>query len=106
MSRNFELLHQAWRMQEISHSQSEQPQTVASEQSQTVPVIETDIPASSPCLQMNAMVRGEITKLVQSVFPFPEVKEPRRVVFAGTESSSGCTWMCAHAAEVLASQIR
>jgi len=55
---------------------------------------------------MEGMVRDEITKLVQSLFLFPEVKRPRRVVFAGTESGSGCTWICAHAAEVLASQIR
>ncbi len=93
-------------MQEILHSLSEQLQTIPSEQPQPEPAMETDTLSSTPCLEMEGMVRDEITKLVQSLFLFPEVKRPRRVVFAGTESGSGCTWICAHAAEVLASQIR
>jgi protein-tyrosine kinase len=104
LSRTFELLHLAGRMQEILGSWSEQPQTVPSEQAQTLPEME-NLP-STPCLEMEGTVRDEITKLVQTLFLFPEVKGPRRVVLAGTESGSGCTWVCAHAAEVLASQIR
>lgn len=104
MSRTFELLYQAGRIQEILDSRSEQPQTVPWEQAQTVPVME-NLP-STPCLEMDGTVRDEITKLVQTLFLFPEAKRPRRVVLAGTESGSGCTWVCAHAAEVLASQIR
>jgi len=61
---------------------------------------------STPCLEMEGMVRDEITKLVQTLFLFREAKGPQRIVFTGTESGCGCTWMCAHAAEVLASQIR
>jgi len=106
LSRYFELLHQAGRMQEILHSEWVQPQTVPSEQPETVPVMEADILPSTTCLEKDGMVRDEITKLVQSLFLRPEVKGPRRVVFAGTESGSGCTWMCAHTADVLASQIR
>jgi polysaccharide biosynthesis transport protein len=105
LSRNFELLFQAGRMQEILQTQSERP-TVPSDQPQTAAVTAPRIVASTPCLEMEDRVRDEITKLVRTLFLFPDVKAPRRVVFAGTESGSGCTWVCAHAAEILASQIR
>jgi Mrp family chromosome partitioning ATPase len=102
LSRNFELLHHAG-MQEILHSEPEQTQTVQSEQADTLPV--ADLP-STASLEVDDTVRHEITKLVRNLFLLREAKGPRQVVFAGTESGAGCTWVCAHAAEVLASQVR
>lgn len=47
----------------------------------------------------------EVTALVQRVFLMPGKEAPRSVVFIGTESGNGCTWMCARAAEALASHV-
>jgi capsular exopolysaccharide synthesis family protein len=51
---------------------------------------------------MDSAVRDEISKLVQNLFLGPQ--GARRVVFSGTESGSGCSFTCAHAAEALAPQ--
>jgi Mrp family chromosome partitioning ATPase len=66
------------------------------------PVVEDPFPAAPP-LEMNGVIRDEVAKLVQKLF-LPQ--GPRRVVFAGSESSCGCSWMCARVAELLASQGR
>jgi Mrp family chromosome partitioning ATPase len=100
VSRNFELLSQLGRMDEIA-----QPQ----EQSYvTPPPVEETIPEtfhrSTPTLEMSDAVRDEISKVVQNLF-LP-AQGPRRVVFAGTESGSGCSWTCARVAEGLAPQGR
>ncbi len=97
MSRNFELLYQSGKMQELLQSQ---PQA---EGLQTATHVDTA--SSTPSIEMGEEVRNEITRLVQSLFRSPDVKGPRRVVFAGNEPGCGCTWMCAHVAEVLASQV-
>lgn len=97
MSRNFELLSQAGRMHELVQSQVvEQPPMDA-------PPVEESFPATSS-LEMSGAVRDEISKLVQNLFL--TAQGPRRVVFAGTESGCGSSWMCAHVAEVLAPQGR
>ena len=101
MSRNFELLSEAGRMREILESQVEQPYSAPP--SPPVEVVEENFP-STPSLEMSGAIRDEITKLVQNLFLLPQ--GPRRVVFSGTESGSGCSGMCAHAAEVLAAQAR
>ena len=102
MSRNFELMSQAGRMHEILESQVEQvPVHVAAHV--VPPPVEDTFPAIS-FLEMSGTVRDEVGKLVQNLFLLPQ--GPRRVVFSGTESGSGCTWMCAHAAEALAAQGR
>ena len=97
MSRNFELLYQSGKVQELLQSQSpgEVVQTVA-------PV---DTTPSTPAIEMGEEARNEISRLVHSLFRLPDVKGPRRIVFAGNEPGCGATWMCAHAAEVLASQV-
>jgi Mrp family chromosome partitioning ATPase len=98
LSRNFELLSQLGRMHEIVEPQVEQPHT---------PPVEETFPEtfpSVPALEMNDAVRDEISKIVQNLF-LP-ARGPRRVVFAGTESGSGCSWMCARVAEGLAPQGR
>lgn len=98
MSRNFELLYQSGKMQELLQSQ---PQT---EVVQTAtPVDETA--SSAPSVEMGEEAHNEISRLVQTLFRSPDVKGPRRIVFAGNEPGCGCSWMCAHVAEVLASQV-
>lgn len=92
MSRNFELLSEAGRMHEIVQSQAEQPYVVP-------PPVEDNFP-STPSLEMSGAMRDEISKLVQNLFLVPQ--GPRRVVFSGSESGCGCSWMSARVAEVLA----
>lgn len=97
MSRNFELLYQSGKMQELLQSQSP---------AEIVPTAtQADAIASAPTIEMGEEARSEISRLVQSLFRLPDVKGPRRIVFAGNEPGSGCSWMCAHVAEVLASQV-
>ena len=97
MSRNFELLYQSGKMQELLQSQ---PQAEVLPSATTV-----DTSASTPSIEMGAEARNEIGRLVQSLFRVPDMKGPRRIVFAGNEPGCGCSWMCAHVAEVLASQV-
>jgi capsular exopolysaccharide synthesis family protein len=47
----------------------------------------------------------EVKTLVQRVFLLSASQAPHTVVFAGSESGSGCTWICARAAEALAQQV-
>jgi Mrp family chromosome partitioning ATPase len=64
---------------------------------------------STASLETTGAIRDEIAKLVQRLFLAPQAlspQGPRRVVFAGTESSCGCSWMVARVAEQLASQGR
>jgi len=50
--------------------------------------------------------RDELGKLVQRVFLQREPEAFRSVLFCGTEPGNGCSWTCARAAEILASQVR
>ena len=59
-----------------------------------------------PKLEMEEKQRDEIMKFVQQVFLMPRAEAPRTVVFTGTESGNGCSWICCRAAEILASQVR
>jgi protein-tyrosine kinase len=102
LSRNFELLSQVGRMHELVQPAGEQPQAAPLPHAAPLPV-EDSFPAT-PSLELTGVVRDEISKLVQNLFL--SAQGPRRVVFSGTESGSGCTWMCAHVAESLAQQGR
>ena len=64
-----------------------------------------DTTPSTPAIDMGEEARTEISRLVHSLFRSPDAKGPRRIAFAGNEPGCGCTWMCAHVAEVLASQV-
>jgi Mrp family chromosome partitioning ATPase len=97
LSRNFELLYQSGKMQELLQSQS--PGEIV----QTAPQVDTT--PSTPAIEMGEEARNEISRLVHSLFRSPNEKGPRRIVFAGNEPGCGCSWMCAHVAEVLASQV-
>jgi capsular exopolysaccharide synthesis family protein len=96
LSRNFELLSEAGRLHEIVESPTGQPDPAPE------PLEHVLSPITS--LQANGAVRDEISKLVQNLFLLPQ--GPRRVVFSGSESGSGCSWLCALAAEALAAQGR
>jgi polysaccharide biosynthesis transport protein len=50
------------------------------------------------------LIREETQKLAQSIFLMGGVDSPRVVTFAGIEEGAGCSWLCAHVADVLASQ--
>jgi Mrp family chromosome partitioning ATPase len=52
------------------------------------------------------VAQDEVMKLVQRVFILPGgAKAPQAVAFCSVERGAGCTWVCAHASEVLADQI-
>jgi len=93
MSKNFELLQQADKLHEISS---------LSPSRQSLP---TDGVACTPALEVGDAARGEITKLVRRLFQVPGTEAPRVVVFAGTETGNGCSWLCARLAEFLATQV-
>jgi succinoglycan biosynthesis transport protein ExoP len=94
MSRNFELLQEAGRAQDMLQQRI---------QDYTAPSPALFVPGT-PALQIKGMAREEVTRLIQRLFLMPGAQGPRQVVFAGTEKGSGCSWICAHAADVLASQ--
>jgi Mrp family chromosome partitioning ATPase len=94
MSRNFELLHEAGRVQEMLREQVDE----------AVPERAAFFPGT-PTLQIEGMAREEVTKLVQRLFLTPGAKSPRQLVFAGTERGNGCSWLCARTADILASQV-
>jgi succinoglycan biosynthesis transport protein ExoP len=50
------------------------------------------------------LIREETHKLAQSIFLMSGTDSPRVVTFAGVEEGAGCTWLCAHVADILASQ--
>jgi Mrp family chromosome partitioning ATPase len=93
MSRNFELLNQ------MGKGVAFQPEA----EPRPVPVAE--VPSFLPSLAIEGIARDEITKLVHRTFLLAGAEGPRRVVFTATESGNGGTWVCAHAAEMLASQV-
>ena len=100
MSRNFELLSQLGRLHELVDSPQETPLAPPAAPQAVAAAPEDDTFPSTPTLEMSGAVKDEIGRLVQSLFLGPQGS--RRVVFAGTESGCGSTWMCAHAAEILA----
>jgi Mrp family chromosome partitioning ATPase len=65
--------------------------------------------------EMEGWQLDELTKLVRGVFLAPGAESDRAianrtisnriVVLAGTESGNGCSWICARAGELLASQV-
>jgi len=97
MSRNFELLDQLRKTQEMLQTES-------------VPVLGTVLPAEAftaavPALEIDEATREEISKLVQRLFLLPGTDAARHVVFSGTEAGVGCSWICARVGEILASQV-
>lgn len=94
MSRNFELLNQMGKGVAFQPEAEPRPVPAAAEVSSFL-----------PSLTIDGIARDEITKLVHRTFLLAGAEGPRRVVFTATESGNGGTWVCAHAAEMLASQV-
>ena len=56
--------------------------------------------------ERHASANDEVVKLVQRVFILPgETKAPGAVAFCGIGKGDGCSWVCAHAGQVLADQV-
>ena len=91
MSRNFELLQQIEKEHEVLPTL-------------TRPVISGN--GRKPRLDLEALTREEKMKLVQRLFLLPGSDAPRMVVFCGVEAGDGSSWVCAHASETLASQVK
>ena len=98
MSKNFELLSQIGRT-EVLHSPDE-PRVFLDE-----PPVGPSAPSAPINFTVHGAVRDEVVKLVRNLFFVPGENAPRHVIFTGTESGTGCSWICAHAAEFLASQV-
>lgn len=96
MSRNFELLSQVGRMQDILQRPAD-ARPITEE-----PVAEPFVPAIS--VGINGVAGEEVLKLVRNLFFVPAENAPRRVVFTGAEEGTGCSWICAHVAKMLAGQ--
>jgi Mrp family chromosome partitioning ATPase len=95
MSRNFELLYQMNKTQEILQTDAEPA---------VVPLVPVDVTTGAPTLELDGMAREEISKLVQRLFQMPD-KTTRHVVFTSMESGDGCNWICSRVGEILAGQV-
>lgn len=110
MSRNFELLQKLGKDQEILKPVSlpddaPRPIAVPSNGAASAPAV---APISAPLVAAARLTKSgleQINGLAQQVFLGPGADAPRVVVFATTEAGSGCTWVCGHLAEVLASRV-
>jgi capsular exopolysaccharide synthesis family protein len=56
-------------------------------------------------LTLDKTAREESLKLIQRVFLLKSKESPRVVTFAGMDSGNGCSCICGHVAEILASQM-
>lgn len=97
MSKNFELLYQTGKAMEMLQPVAEAETT----KTMSLP----EVSACAPTLEIDGIAREELTKLVHRLFLVPGSEAPHHVIFTSTELGNGCTWMCARAAEVLASQV-
>jgi Mrp family chromosome partitioning ATPase len=93
MSRNFELLHEAGRVQDMLRQRLE-----------VTPSSPTLVVTGSPALHIDGPARDEILKVVQTLFLGNGPRRARQVVFVGAEPGCGTSWMCAHVGEILAAQ--
>jgi Mrp family chromosome partitioning ATPase len=56
--------------------------------------------------KLRDVIDDEVMKLVQRLFILPGLAQaPGAVAFTGVNKAVGCSWVCAHASEVLAEQI-
>jgi len=97
MSKNFELLQKLGKELDIL-----KPVPVVGERGE-VPLA-ADPTAANP-IAIDEPVLEQINALVQQVFLAPGASAPRAVVFASTEPGTGCTWVTAHVAQVLANRV-
>jgi capsular exopolysaccharide synthesis family protein len=91
MSRNFELLRQVDKVQDLFRI------------SKTVFV---PVNGKRPRLDPEALAREEGIKFIQRVFLKSGPEAPQAVVFASVEHGNGGSWICARAGETLAAQVK
>jgi len=101
MSKNFELLQQIGKEQEIFQTSSPERALVDAEALEKLAPMMPYAAAADVATKEVA----EVNALVQRMFLLAGSEAPRTVVFTGSESGSGCTWICARAAKALASQV-
>jgi capsular exopolysaccharide synthesis family protein len=101
MSRNFELLQNLGKEQDVF--QADLLEVTAVPLPPPAPLL--DVKPAPLMLPMDEGQKDEMAKLVQRLFLVPGMDAPRVVVVSGTESGSGCSWVCARMAEMLASQV-
>jgi Mrp family chromosome partitioning ATPase len=96
LSKNFELLQQAEKEQELHRPPSAARQPAgASRASDGMP----------QRLRLEARTLEESVRLVQQLFVSPKEAAPRVVVFTAASEGAGCTTVCACAAEALLTQV-
>lgn len=100
MSRNFELLQNLGKEQDMF-----QAEVLETTVAPLPPAPLAELSVAPLTLPMEESQRDEMAKLVQRLFLVPGMDAPRVVVVSGTESGSGCSWVCARMAEMLASQV-
>src|SRR5215475_4858458 len=101
MSRNFELMQQA------AASANSAPASDFTKLLTVEPRVKEDKKraiAARPIVGADQMAREEALRLVQKLFR-TKGQERRTVVFAAISSGSGCSWVSARTAEVLARSI-
>ena len=112
MSRNFSLLQIVGKEQEYFQTGTDGPEPRVAAVPAPPPqvklfpsALEESPHERSLRFEMEAWQLEELTKLVQSVFLAPGTESNRVVVLASSESGNGCSWICARAGELLASQV-
>jgi capsular exopolysaccharide synthesis family protein len=96
MSKNFELLQQV----ELNGGTAS-----ASHSGVSLPFQPGNGNGHSARLNLDRVTEEETLRLVQSIFLSAGPTPPRVVMFAAIDSGNGCSHVCAHAAEVLASNV-
>jgi len=102
MSKNFELLQSLAKERDLFATNAG---PMAAEVMPAVMPTEPPVDVRPLQLAADEGQREELGKLVQRIFLQREPGAVRSVVFSGTEPGNGCSWTCARAAEILASQV-
>ncbi|HVO79252.1 MAG TPA: CpsD/CapB family tyrosine-protein kinase [Terriglobales bacterium] len=106
MSRNFELLQKLGKEQELTHptpADDSRKSPVAAPVAVPVSATTTGAPATAAALVNGGL--EQVNALAHQLFIQPGADAPRAVVFTSTEPGTGCTWVCAHLAGVLAGRV-
>ena len=90
MSKNYELLRETGKDLELFHAEIPESRGISA------------VPAH---LNGGGRVREEVLRLIQRTFLTGAPGAPRFVVFTGVDHGSGCSWVCARAAEALATHV-
>ena len=99
MSRNFDLL------QKLEQEQRPQTEVVSITRSIAASGISSPLTEPEPEARPGMPFPDEVCRLVERLFLL-DAGAPRVLVFSSVERSAGCTWMAAHCAQVLATQIK